>query len=325
MPARASGVRLAWGAPMQTLSTEPHFLIHGLPSPDDQTEQRRQRRLHTELARWNRARLAPGDPRPLEEALAQDMAARRLEHGFVVGERARVKPWADEAPRNGEAFVRWFERLREVGPGQNDPLFPWLAGSASREAIVWFVHQEVGGEAGFEDLVALTQVKLPTLPKLEMARNYWDEMGCGHRSGMHGPMLDELAAELGVRSELHSTCWESLALANLMAALATDRRWVWHAVGALGVIELTAPGRAALVNDALKRLDLDGSARRYFALHATLDKKHSAAWNREVIAPLVSDDPTGERAQGIAEGALMRLVAGARCFARYRRELKTPS
>ncbi len=156
-----------------------------------------------------------------------------------------------------------------------------------------------------------------------MARNYWDEMGCGHRSGMHGPMLEELAARARRRAgPAQRRCWESLALANLMAALASDRRWVWHAVGALGVVELTAPGRAALVNDALKRIELDGSARRYFALHATLDKKHSASWNREVIAPLVADDPTGERAQGIAEGALMRLVAGARCFDRYRRELE---
>ena len=238
-----------------------------------------------------------------------------------MGEQAAVRPWAVEAPREGEAFVRWFEQLREVGPGQHDALFPWLATSAPRAAVVWFIHQEVGGEAGFEDLVALTQVKLPALPKLEMARNYWDEMGCGHRSGMHGPMLDDLAHELQVRPQIHNTVWESHALANLMAGLATDRRWVWHAVGALGVIELTAPGRATLVNDALKRIDLGGAARRYFALHATLDKKHSASWNREVIAPLVADDPTGERAQGIAEGALMRLVAGARCFARYRREL----
>jgi len=38
-----------------------------------------------------------------------------------------------------------------------------------------------------------------------------------------------------------------------------------------------------------------------------------------VIAPLLSRDPRLGRA--IAEGALMRLNAGARCFERYRREL----
>ena len=49
--------------------------------------------------------------------------------------------------------------------------------------------QEAAGEAGFDDLVAMTQVKLPTRAKLELARNYWDEMGRGNPKGMHGPML----------------------------------------------------------------------------------------------------------------------------------------
>jgi hypothetical protein len=85
------------------------------------------------------------------------------------------------------------------------------------------------------------------------------------------------------------------------------------------VIELTAPGRAERVNQGLKRLGFDGEARQYFALHATLDVKHSEAWNREVLRPLVAATP--EAAPAIAEGALLRLTAGARCFERYRREL----
>ncbi|MDB4998613.1 MAG: hypothetical protein JWM74_6045, partial [Myxococcaceae bacterium] len=82
---------------------------------------------------------------------------------------------------------------------------------------------------------------------------------------------------------------------------------------------LTAPSRAEKVNAGLKRLGVPADVRRYYALHATLDVKHSEAWNREVLAPLVEADPRA--AQAIAEGALMRLAAGARCFERYRREL----
>ncbi|HYQ05051.1 MAG TPA: hypothetical protein VER96_40520 [Polyangiaceae bacterium] len=43
------------------------------------------------------------------------------------------------------------------------------------------------------------------------------------------------------------------------------------------------------------------------------------AWNTEVLAPLVQEAP--EAARCIAEGALLRLRAGARCFQRYKREL----
>ena len=187
--------------------------------------------------------------------------------------------------------------------------------------MVWFLRQEVAGEAGFEDLVALTQVKMPERVKLELARNYWDEMGRGNASGMHGPMLTRLAQELGIlEADPAGLVWESLALANLMVALAANRHYAYHAIGALGAIELTAPGRAVKVNAALKRIGIDGSARVYFALHATLDIKHSKAWNEEVIGPLVDDNPL--LAQPIAEGALMRLRAGARCFERYRRELR---
>jgi hypothetical protein len=51
-------------------------------------------------------------------------------------------------------------------------------------------------------------------------------------------------------------------------------------------------------------------------LHATLDLQHSASWNREVLVPLVAAEPRCARA--FAEGALLRLQAGARCFDAYR-------
>lgn len=243
-----------------------------------------------------------------------------LEGEFVEQERRYVSDRAAAAPVDADAFVAWFEDLNQNGPGQNDPLFPWLAESASLESMRWFLQQEVAGEAGFDDLVAVTQVKLPKIPKLELARNYWDEMGQGHAGGMHGPMLERLASGLDLEHDCTDVVSESLALGNLMVAMGMNRRYAYHSIGALGAIELTAPGRAACVNRGLKRLGVGGDVRRYFALHATLDVKHSEAWNREVLRPLVASDP--RVAPAIAEGALMRLLAGARCFERYRRELR---
>jgi len=160
---------------------------------------------------------------------------------------------------------------------------------------------------------------MPQQAKLELARNYWDEMGRGRPAAMHGPLLGDLARSLAVRSRPETTVWEALALANLLVALALDRHHAYHSVGALGAIELTAPGRVAQVDRGLARLGVPKPARRYFTLHATLDLKHSEAWNREVLRTLVAAEPRAARA--IAEGALMRLRAGARCFARYRKEL----
>jgi hypothetical protein len=132
-------------------------------------------------------------------------------------------------------------------------------------------------------------------------------------------MLAHLADELGIHTAPDAVVWESLALSNLMVGLAVHRCHAFRSIGALGVIELTAPGRATKVNEGLKRLGLGGEARRYYALHATLDIKHSAAWNREILHPLVAADSTLGRP--IAEGALARLAAGERCFEAYRRRL----
>jgi len=276
--------------------------------------------LHRVLLRFNQARFRPALPAgDWEVRVREETELRLLEGRFVEAERAAIAAWAAEAPTDPDAFVAWFQSLEQEGPGQNDPLFPWLATSASLDAMKWFLTQEVAGEAGFDDLVALTQLKLPTQAKLELARNYWDEMGRGREIAMHGPMLEDLARALDLHPTDEGTVWEAHALANLLCALASNRRYALHSVGALGAVELTAPGRAERVNEGLQRLGLDMSVRRYYAVHATLDRKHSAEWNREVLRPLVAEHP--EWAHAIAEGALMRLSAGARCFERYRSEL----
>ena len=273
--------------------------------------------LQAKLAQWNRARLAPQIPQTdWRTAFANERAMLEIERAFIEQTRAAQAARAAAAPREPQAFVAWFEALKESGPGQGDALFPWLAERATLEEMRWFVEQEAAGEAGFDDLVAKAQVKMPTQAKLELARNYWDEMGRGNAKGMHGPMLDALVRALKVTPQIETTLAPSLALGNTMAALATNRVYAYHALGALGVIELTAPGRAAKVSEALRRLKVSAKARHYFDLHAVLDIKHSEAWNREVFASIVAATP--DAAPCIAEGALMRLQCGADCFHAYR-------
>lgn len=270
-----------------------------------------------ELSYWNRRRLAPAFPQNMSPAsFGDDIAMQRLQHAFLEGLREEVIEEAAEAPTDADGFIDWFEQLKAIGPGQQDRLFPWLADEASRDELRWFLSQETAGEAGFDDLVALTQVKLPARAKLELARNYWDEMGRGNPKGMHGPMLGQLVDILDLDTRIENTVWESLALANAMTAMASLRAYAWHSVGALGVIELTAPDRSAHTARGLRRIGLSGSERRYFDLHAVLDVKHSRDWNDEAIRPLVAEDP--RRATAMAEGALIRLRCGARCFERYR-------
>lgn len=275
--------------------------------------------FQTALTNHNARRFQPGLPQEATAStLALDNAVAAAEIEFVETLRRKVAPLTSNIPDDADGFIAWFEELKESGPGQGDALFPWLAGQASVEQMKWFLFQEVAGEAGFEDLLALTQVKMPVQAKLEMARNFWDEMGRGWAKGMHGPMLERLASYFDLAPTPETVVPESLALGNTMIALASHRRYAYHSVGALGVIEMTAPTRAGHVDQGLRRLGIPAKRRHYFAVHAILDVKHSEAWNREVLRPLVAEDP--RRAQAIGEGAVMRLWHGARCFDRYRRE-----
>ncbi len=286
-------------------------------------------RLHTsefqkDLTRFNRRRLTPVcGAHFLEDSakiVRRELEYRVAELEYLQSELEAVRTRAAKAPSEAEAFVEWFEELRDAGPGQGDVLFPWLATTANLEEMRWFIRQEIAGEAGFDDLVALTQVRMPTPVKLELARNYWDEVGRGSERGMHGAMLAALADEMKITSpEIEAVVPESLALGNLMVGLASNRNFAFHSLGCLGAVELTAPGRARMVYEGLKRLGISPVGQRYYLLHSTLDLQHSIQWNREALLPLLKIRP--ECAHSIAEGALMRLSAGARCFARYRREL----
>jgi Iron-containing redox enzyme len=280
--------------------------------------------FQTALTKYNATRFDPGlpDEAPADQ-LPRESRVAAAEVTFVEALRKAIAPQTTAIPSDVDGFIEWFERLKERGPGQGDPLFPWLATRANLEQMTWFILQEVAGEAGFEDLLALTQVKVAVQAKLEMARNFWDEMGRGSGKGMHGPMLARLSDHLKILPTPETVVPESLALGNTMVALANHRRYAFHSVGALGVIEMTAPTRAGYVNEGLRRLGIPAKKRHYFAVHAVLDVKHSEAWNREVLRPLVKEDP--RRALAIGEGAVMRLWHGARSFDRYRHEFNFKS
>lgn len=278
-------------------------------------------RSHMTLAQFNKSRLSPQCPTHCwRQDVAENHSMLILEGCVLETERSKILMIAKEAPRKPQEFMKWFESLKSTGPGQNSPLFDWLQSEANYDQMKWFLQQEVAGEAGFDDLTAMTQVKFPAQAKLEMARNYWDEMGRGKEAGMHGPMLDRAAAAFNIEPEsLDAYVPEALALANVLIGLAVNRRYAYHSVGALGAVELTAPGRAKKVQEGLKRLGISPEGQHYYSLHAAIDIKHSQDWNREVILPLVTKNP--EIIPSIAEGALMRLNAGARCFDRYLKEL----
>ncbi len=129
------------------------------------------RSVQLQLCRLNDLRLNPGFPKPGWQDDINEIASLTVVEGeFLEASRARAAERAASAPTDANGFIAWFEELRETGPGQNDALFPWLAAECTMDEMKWFLTQEVAGEAGFDDLTALTQVKLPVRPKLELGK-----------------------------------------------------------------------------------------------------------------------------------------------------------
>jgi len=233
----------------------------------------------------------------------------RLEAGFLADlpvDTVREDEIADPA-----ATVA---AMRRTGrDGVLPEVYDWIATEASWDEIVRFLAVEGGPDAGFDDLVAICQVGLAGEPKLELARNYWDEMGRGRLEGIHTEMHHRLcrAVELPAipRDEQPLSGLRRNALGNVLAT----NRWLQpELVGALGLLELQAGPRCRKVVAGLERHGASHDALEFYQEHAEVDPHHGKGWVDNVVAPLAEDR---EWARRMLQGARWRSTVNAAFFA----------
>ena len=236
---------------------------------------------------------------------------------------ARLK-WQLEQP-----FVAWLEAedagvdwdlpaepvaaMRKLGArGLVPEVYGWLAEEATHDELVAFLTLEGGPDGGFDDLVAACQIGLEGEAKVELAQNYWDEMGNGSLEAVHTELHRRLARALDIKA-LPRTQQpiEALERAALGSVLATNRHLHREMVGALGLIELQAGPRCRKVVAALKRLDAPADALPFYEEHAVADPRHGKDWLDHVVATLGTDPAW---AAGIVRGARWRSLVNDRFF-----------
>src|SRR6266550_2043409 len=91
----------------------------------------------------------------------------------------------DALPSAPEDFSAWY---RDTAFGHllyEHDLYAFVASEAERHQLEWFFRMECAGEAAFDDLLALAQVGTRGDVKMEMATNFWDEMGRGKSHAVH--------------------------------------------------------------------------------------------------------------------------------------------
>ena len=183
--------------------------------------------------------------------------------------------------------------------------YRWLAKEASWPELVDFLALEGGPDGGFDDLVAVCQVGLSGSAKLELGKNYWDEMGQGLAEGVHTVLHQTMAAALKMphvpREEQPVAGLERAALGGLLAT----NRWLQpEMLGALGLLELQAGPRCRLVLQAFDRLGAPGAAYPFYVEHAEVDPVHGRDWMDKAVVPTVTERP--EWGPRIVKGAWWR-------------------
>jgi hypothetical protein len=191
------------------------------------------------------------------------------------------------------------------------PIYHWVADDATLDEIVAFLALEGGPDGGFDDLVAACQIGLSGEPKLELAQNYWDEMGNGALGEVHTELHRELVEALALpaipRDEQPVEALERSALGSL---LATNRHLQPEMVGALGLIELQAGPRCRQVVKGLERVGAPDGAFAFYREHAVADPRHGKDWLDNVVAPLAADDVAWGRR--MVQGARWRSIVNRR-------------
>ena len=243
---------------------------------------------------------------------------------------ALEQPWLDEleqawqsagALAEADDTERVVRAMRAVAARDRLPAaYRWLAKEASWDELVQFLAVEGGPDGGFDDLVAVCQLGLSGSAKLELGKNYWDEMGRGDADGVHTLMHQRMAAAIAMphvpRTELPVEALERAALGGLLAT----SRWLQpEMVGALGLLELQAGPRCRLVLQAFDRLSAPQGAYPFYVEHAEVDPVHGKDWMDKAVVPLVAERPDwGPR---IVKGAWWRSTVNLRFFEAVRAHL----
>ena len=211
-------------------------------------------------------------------------------------------------PYNADEFIAWFKRLiRNHSSYTHNFYTNYLSESASFEDMRFYLAQESTLDPRFDDLIALMQIGLPVKMKMELANNYWDEMGNGRLEEVHSTMFAKVFDYFDITPKyISDNILPSAQISgNLSSILTTHRQNFARAIGYFGVTEYCVPFRFKFFIKGCKRLNVNTEVYLYHTLHETIDAKHAHGWFTEVIKPLVQMNYF--YAKEIVIGALLRL------------------
>lgn len=250
-----------------------------------------------------------------------------LESAMLEREYALI--WSDalaSMPVEGARYVEWLKGLISDHPASVHRFYrEHLREHATVQDMRVFLAQETTLDPRFDDILAMLQLGTSGEEKMEIAKNYFDEMGNGNPAEVHTHLFSKALQALDITPEFigASLLPESRVSGNLSACLALGPRHHFKALGYFGVTEYLAPRRFKDLVAGWRRLRLPESGIVYHDLHIRIDAVHGLAWMQKVILPMVDQDPRVRRE--IAMGALIRLNSSQRYLDSLQAALHRPT
>jgi hypothetical protein len=227
-------------------------------------------------------------------------------------------------PSSAQGFGDWFVDLatRHVQP----EFCRYIAEDATLAEIGLFFMAEELVDSRFDDLVAMAQIGAAAASKLTMAENYWDEMGEGALERMHTRLFEHsaqfmrrtLADHVIGLDSLH--CAEVYENACLVLMYGIHRHLAPRALGAMGLMEYSAPARFQAMVGGCTRLCVPEDVITYQRIHIHVDADHGAEWLANVLIPLVGQSP--ELLREVSMGVLTRKRIADAYYERIWRQMK---
>ncbi len=251
-------------------------------------------------------------------------AHRRVADAWLARDR-EVYGAGLEVPTTPEGFGTWATVVcEEHASGVTHPLFDFLAEKATFSQLRDFQAQETPFDIHFGDLVALLLPGIHGGQKIELAGNFWDEMGNGKLAGTHRQLRLDMMNRIGVPagdylSNVDFYWVEELRMANMYFQTSSDRSLAPQSIGMLQATELVVPGRLERQIEGWRRVGLTDAEMRYLLEHVVVDVEHAEGWLNHVIAPLAAMRPDLLGEVGI--GILRRLDCALAVCDRAMREL----
>ena len=223
------------------------------------------------------------------------------------------------APSDPDDYTAWLtELVSRADCTAAHPIFDIVEGSATRDQLSAYLQAENLCDLFFADMLSLLLPGLRGEPKLEIAENFWDEIGHGVEARIHRNMRLDMMTRVGL--DASPSAWqdldrfprEELEHFNAYCITSQYRTFAPRLVGMLLATEVLVPQQLERTIAGWRRVGATDQDLEYMLEHAVTDVAHGDGWIERVVRPVLRARPNV--GPDIAAGALHHLAVLTRLY-----------